>query len=193
VGAFILDNNSPRPAVLTSNANAAPAVLRAQITGAFAAFDEHTRKLARAQAIASFGHHYKITPKLARDIYGAAERAGVDPDLAYRLVKLESYFDEQATSPVGAIGLTQVMLSTAQIYDRNITAEQLYDRHTNLRIGLSYLREMLEQHDGNVMLALAAYNRGPGHIERLLAQGRTPNNAYERIIMRGYTGRGILE
>jgi soluble lytic murein transglycosylase-like protein len=193
---FVL-HDQPSRGVMTAESDSASAsasaFLHAEVRGVFASFEVYTEKLQRAQEIANYGRHYGITSRLANDIFSAAENAGVDPDLAFRLVRLESFFDEKATSPVGAIGLTQVMLPTALFYDETMTAERLYDRKVNLRIGLSYLREMLDQHSGDIVLALASYNRGPGAVERMLAQGRTPNNAYERIILKGYTGRGILE
>jgi soluble lytic murein transglycosylase-like protein len=167
--------------------------LRADVQNLFALVEARAQKLRRAQTITSFARHYRISRSLANDIYSAAEVARVDPDLAFRLVRLESDFDESATSPVGAIGLTQVMLATAQEWYSSLTAEQLYDRRLNLRIGLRYLRAMLDQHDGDVMHALAAYNRGPGTVRNLLAQGQLTSSAYERVIMRGYNGRGILE
>jgi soluble lytic murein transglycosylase-like protein len=191
---LVLNENRPRGALIDASVvSGSPQYLNERVRGVFSAFDEYSAYLDRKREIASFSLRYDIDVDLASDIYAAAENAGVDPDLAYRLVRLESDFAETATSPVGAIGLTQVMLPTAQFYDPDITPEQLYDRQLNLRIGLAYLREMLDQHEGDVMLALAAYNRGPAAIGRLLAQGMLPNNAYERLILKGYAGKGILE
>jgi soluble lytic murein transglycosylase-like protein len=178
---------------MSADSTSATSFLTREVSAAFHQFDTGMQKLRRAQEIAGFARRYAINSRLANDIHAAAVKADIDPDLAFRLVKLESDFDEQATSPVGAIGLTQLMLATAQEYDSTLTADMLYDRRLNLKLGLRYLRDMLREHDGHVMLALAAYNRGPGTVRNLIAQGRVPSNAYERVIMRGYTGRGTLD
>ena len=194
IASFAVHDGAPGPlSNLAIDSTAGASFLSREISSVFARFDAKMLKLQRAQTVTAFARRYAVNSRLALDIHDAAERAGIDPDLAFRLVKLESDFDEQATSPVGAIGLTQLMLATAQEYDESLTSEMLYERQLNLRLGFRYLRDMLEEHDGHIMLALAAYNRGPGTVSKLLAQGQVPSNAYERVIMRGYTGRGILE
>ncbi len=194
-GAFIGHQRAPYHPVVAFQQDSASVTLkwREDMKNVIVLVEERATKLRRAQTIAGFARRYGIGQRLANDIYVAAEKARVDPDLAYRLVRLESDFDERATSPVGAIGLTQVMLTTAQEWNASLTAEQLYDRKLNLRIGLRYLRAMLDEHDGEVMHALAAYNRGPGTVQKLLAQGQLTSSAYERVIMKGYSGRGVLD
>jgi soluble lytic murein transglycosylase-like protein len=192
---FGMHNTGPGSVIVTpADILGAPGTLGTELTQAFALADERQKLIQRALDIVAYAEEYGISERLSGDIYSAAENAGIDPDLAFRVVRIESDFDETATSPVGAVGLTQVMPATARLYNESITDEMLYNRAINLRIGFSYLREMLEQHEYDVMLALAAYNRGPGTVSRLLlAQGHVPTNAYERVIMRGYTGRGILD
>src|SRR5205807_1375464 len=73
---------------------------------------------------------------------------GVDPALAFRLVKTESNFHAKAKSKVGALGFTQVLPSTARLYEPGLTTQQLYDRNTNLRLGFRYLRDLLERYEG---------------------------------------------
>jgi len=75
---------------------------------------------------------------------------GIDPGLAFRLVKVESGFNPRATSHVGAVGLTQVLPSTARLYEPGLTTQQLYDRDTNLRIGFRYLRDLLDRYPANM-------------------------------------------
>jgi soluble lytic murein transglycosylase-like protein len=194
LSAFSLNNHAPRNAT-AQNADSSKSVpvLTAQIHRVVAELDGRAQRLRRAQTIATFARTYRISTRLAGDIYVAAENARVDPDLAFRLVRLESDFKERAMSPVGALGLTQLMPATARTLDPSVTDEELFDRHINLRLGLRYLRMMLEQHDNDVAIALAAYNRGPGAVRLLLAEGKVPSNAYERVILRGYTGKGILD
>jgi len=128
---------------------------------------------------------YGISRSLATDIYDHAVRAGIEPELAYGLVKVESRFKHRAVSHVGARGLTQLMPATARWLEPGITNEDLFDRHTNLRLGFSYLRDLIDKYDGNVRLALLAYNRGPGTVDRVLRQGGDPDNGYADLVLEG--------
>jgi soluble lytic murein transglycosylase-like protein len=144
-------------------------------------------KLGRAESILEYSARYQITSDLADLIYGTALREGIDPDLAFRVVKVESDFTPRATSAASALGLAQVQLATAKFYDANITTVELYDPATNLTIGFRYLRDLIEVY-GDVKLALLAYNRGPSRIKQLLDEGRDPQNGYASRIMKGYSG-----
>jgi len=123
---------------------------------------------------------------MATAVYDVALSEGIDPGLAFRLVKVESGFNVRATSHVGAVGLTQVLPSTARLYEPGLTTQQLYDRDTNLRIGFRYLRDLLDRYPTNMSLALLAYNRGPAKVEQLLGAGRNPANGYEAEVMKGF-------
>ena len=125
-------------------------------------------QLERANAIIDYSTHYNIPADLAAAIYDVALSEGVDPGLAFRLVRTESGFNANAKSKVGAVGYTQVLPSTARLYEPGLTNKQLFDRSTNLR------------------LALLAYNRGPGKVQELLDAGRDPQNGYSTAIMKGY-------
>lgn len=144
-------------------------------------------KLGRAESLLEYSARYQITSDLADLIYGTALREGIDPDLAFRMVKVESDFTRGATSAAGALGLVQVQLATAKFYDANITTEELYDPATNLAIGFRYIRDLIEVY-GDVKLALLAYNRGPSRIKKLLDEGHDPQNGYASLIMEGYAG-----
>lgn len=143
-------------------------------------------QLDRANAILQYSTHYKITADLGTAIYDIALSEGIDPGLAFRLVKVESGFTQRAKSRAGALGYTQVLPSTARLYEPGLTAEQLFDRGTNLRIGFRYLRDLLDRYPDNMSLALTAYNRGPGRVEELLDAGRDPANGYESSVMKGF-------
>jgi soluble lytic murein transglycosylase-like protein len=130
---------------------------------------------------------------LSSSIVDVASAEGIDPELGFRLVKLESDFNVHATSPVGAVGLTQVMPSTAQFYVKGITREALYDPNTNLRVGFRYLRGLVKEYKGDVKLALVVYNRGPVAVEKARAEGDNPSNGYDRILTKGYRGKGTVE
>lgn len=150
-------------------------------------------QLDRANAAIRFSARYRIPSDLAGDIIDVSKAEGIEPELAFRLVNLESDFNERATSPVGAIGLTQLMMNTAVDYQKGLTKAKLYDRHTNLRIGFRHLRRLLKRHDGNVNMALLVYNRGEGAVRSSRAAGRDPSNGYEHKIMRGFSGNVIVD
>ena len=150
-------------------------------------------ELERAQKVISYSSRYNIGASLAGNIVDVASAEGIDPELAFRLVKLESEFNVHATSPVGAVGLTQVMPSTAKYYVKDVTREKLYDPQTNLRVGFRYLRGLVDEYDGNVKLALLVYNRGPVAVAKSRAQGDNPSNGYDRILTKGYRGSGVME
>src|SRR5215212_4613449 len=150
-------------------------------------------QLERAQKVIGFSSRYNIGASLAGNIVDVASAEGIDPELAFRLVKLESDFNVHATSPVGAVGLTQVMPSTAKYYVKDVTREKLYDPQTNLRVGFRYLRGLVDEYDGNVKLALLVYNRGPVAVAKSRAQGDNPSNGYDRIVTKGYRGSGVMQ
>jgi hypothetical protein len=126
---------------------------------------------------------FEVSPRLARLIVEAAVDNRIDPEIAFGLVKTESGFKDRATSHVGAIGLTQLMPATARWLKPGVTAGQLRDSETNLRIGFRYLRDLLDKYDGNAELALTAYNRGPGTVDRVLRRGGDPDNGYYGMVM----------
>ena len=139
----------------------------------------------RERHVADAVERYGIARDLAEDIYDIALEEDIDPKLAYGLVRTESTFDERAKSHVGARGLTQVMPRTAAWLVPGTSTEDLYDRQTNLRLGFKYLDQMIDKYKGNVRLALLAYNRGPGTVDKVLKRGGDPNNGYADKVLRG--------
>jgi len=92
----------------------------------------------------------------------AEGRTGISADLLRAIIFVESGFNPQATSKKGAQGLMQVMPATA----RSLGFTPTYDIDQNITTGVHYLASMLERYDGNVSLALAAYNAGPGAVKK---------------------------
>lgn len=150
-------------------------------------------QLDRANNIMKYSARYRIAADLSASIYDIALAEGLEPELAFRLVKVESQFNEKATSPVGAMGLTQLMPATAAYFQKGVTKKQLYDRETNLRIGFRYLRTLIKEYDGDLKLALLVYNRGPAAVNRARAAGIHPSNGYDRMVAGGYEGSGIVD
>ncbi|MGH7631680.1 MAG: transglycosylase SLT domain-containing protein [Gemmatimonadales bacterium] len=143
-------------------------------------------QLERAHAIIEYSGRYQIPADLAAAIYDIALSEGLDPALGYRLVKVESGFNRTARSHMAAMGYTQLQLATARFYDSTLTEERLLERDPNLRIGFRFLQDLLQQFDGDMNLALLAYNRGPGRVAEILAEGGDPKNGYDDAVLRGY-------
>ncbi len=105
-----------------------------------------------------------------------ARSNNLEPLLVVAVAYVESSFDEKALSTKGARGLMQIMPETGswaaeRIGLENFTVEQLFEPQTNIAIGTWYLRDLLQQFDGNIYLALAAYNSGPNHVSLWLQKG----------------------
>jgi soluble lytic murein transglycosylase-like protein len=92
----------------------------------------------------------------------AADRHGVDGLLVAAIVEHESSFDPTSVSPRGAIGLMQLLPATGKAYG----ADDLFDPRVNLDVGTRYLSYLMELYEGELELALAAYNAGPAAVAR---------------------------
>ncbi|MBI3449401.1 MAG: lytic transglycosylase domain-containing protein [Acidobacteria bacterium] len=95
-------------------------------------------------------------------VSGSATRYGFDPAFVQSVVAAESAFDQRAVSKAGARGLMQLMPDTA----RRFGIKDVHDPATNLEAGVAFLRELVSRFDGDVTLALAAYNAGPESVAR---------------------------
>jgi soluble lytic murein transglycosylase len=116
---------------------------------------------------ADFDVEQRFPTPLREPVMRRSRDIGLDPAYVYGLIRQESRFITDARSHVGASGLMQVMPATGRWTARRIgmtgfTPEQLYDRDVNLAIGTAYLKLVLDDFDGSVPLAAAAYNAGPG-------------------------------
>jgi len=122
---------------------------------------------------------------IERSIQKAAARYSLSPDLIRGVIRAESNFQAGAVSSAGAQGLMQLMPETAG--DLGVTKP--FDIQQNIDGGSRYLRQMLDRFGGNLKLALAAYNAGPGAVEKY--EGRVPPYAetqeYVKRVLR-YSG-----
>ena len=144
------------------------------------------REFLRAQALLDYAARFNLDPILTASIYDIALEEGLDPELGFRVVYAESRFDRKAKSSAGALGLAQVMPKTARMFDPGLIDEDLFDAEVNLRIGFRFLRQLLDGYQGDLSLALLAYNRGPTRLRELLEEGLDPRNGYATSVLEGY-------
>jgi hypothetical protein len=101
--------------------------------------------------------------RLYDDLIAEHARAnGVRPDLVKAVVQVESAFNPYAKSPKGAMGLMQLMPATVQQFG----VRNPFNPVENVRAGVAYLRQLLDRYQDNEELALAAYNAGPGAVDK---------------------------
>lgn len=102
----------------------------------------------------------------------------IDPDLLRGMIWVESRYVTRAKSPAGARGLMQLMPATASALaeDLGVARANPYDPEFNIAAGSLYLHDMIARYDGNIELGLAAYNAGPGNVDKWRAAGVPPRN-----------------
>lgn len=117
----------------------------------------------------------------------ACDRYGVDPLLVHAIVKVESGFNPYALSRKGAMGLMQLMPQTAV----EMNVKNSFSPHENIEGGVRYLRYLIDRYEGNLSLALAAYNAGESSVKRW---GTVPpfkeTKHYVDKILKIYNGQG---
>jgi len=126
-------------------------------------FVHESSKSANARIVAANSHSQHATPEeVDAAIVMAAARHNVDPNLVRAVVKVESNYNSHAISNKGAMGLMQLMPSTAKM----LKVKNPFDAQQNVDAGVRHLKSLLESYGGDVKLTLAAYNAGEGAVAR---------------------------
>ena len=140
------------------------------------------QEAANAEMLAAFLNRagVRLSPakmyEIAESVATESQRHGLDPALLMSVIMVESRFRSDAVSEKGAIGLMQLLPSTAvELADQlNLPWQgdvHLLDPRTNIELGTHYLSSLIEIFHGDVSLALTAYNKGPGYVQNMLASG----------------------
>ena len=107
------------------------------------------------------------------DIKHYADNEKINPAWAFAIARRESSFMSDANSPAGAKGLMQIMPGTAkQLARKKVSNQYLFKAKNNIKLGTKYLRDLLDKHDGNQVLATAAYNAGPYRVKSWLKDAK---------------------
>ena len=132
--------------------------------------------------------------RLARAIIEQSRKRDLEPSLVLAVIRVASGGYSRARSSVGALGLMQLLPSTAeevalQLGEDWRGPESLFDPVMNVTLGIEYLKRLSVRY-GSLQTALAAYNWGPGRIDRRLRRGSGLPEVYVKSVMRAYSNVG---
>jgi len=144
------------------------------------------------------GLTHRDLARLAPVVVAEAEQAGLTAGMVLAVIEVESRGRVRARSHKNALGLMQILPGTGRALAREVGVawrgpETLYDPVTNVRLGVRYLEQLLDRFDGDVHVALAAYNAGPTRVADLLRQGHPIPRRYVERVLSAWTPLGRAE
>ncbi len=154
---FQIDFNNAVNGATANSTNSATSAASATSSSTAASFEDIL-----ATAISGQISDEETSTIIAQSVSEASEKYGVDESLIYAVIKQESGFDPEATSSSGAQGLMQLMPKTAT----SLGVTDAYDITQNVDAGTKYLSQLLTRYDNQTDIALAAYNAGPGNVDK---------------------------
>ncbi len=175
---------------LTSRAPAASDALSLETSAAEIGDPELVERIAARLAARRGALSPRDRLALAETIVREARAQGLEPHLVAAVIEVESAGHPQAVSHVGALGLMQILPETGrELAQKHGVAwsgpNTLFDPAINVKLGAAYLRELTNRY-GDVSIALAAYNWGPGVIDRRLREGTKLPSEYIDSVMRAF-------
>ncbi len=166
---LVIDADNDRVAMLASELGAKAGKIYLSVRGA---------KKALQNNVILIDAGYPIIDKL--------ENLAVPPELAFAITRQESEFDNFAKSPAGALGLMQLLPSTARetAYKNSLSfnPQKLYEPEYNMTLGSMYLQRMIDNYDGSIVMAIAAYNAGPGNVYKWVQKFGKPENSIDGAV-----------
>jgi len=134
-----------------------------------------------AGLVAMYRPNIKDCGAVAKEIVALSTREGIDPFYVAAVISVESSFRSAALSRAGALGLMQLMPATAKELSSRQTGNKSYPRlkdpHTNIELGIAYLKQLESRYHGNRFYALSAYNWGPANVDKVRkGSGRIPKS-----------------
>ena len=123
----------------------------------------------------------QLFPNKYKEIIAEKSRKyNIENYIVASVINIESRYDKKAMSPVGAVGLMQILPSTAEEIASKLGDDyeqiDLYDEETNIEYGCYYLRYLLDLFDGNIVNALASYNWGLNNVKKWIKDGNVDEN-----------------
>lgn len=125
------------------------------------------------------GVNHALARRIAQAVQRECALSGQDPNLVLSVIAVESDFNPRAVSPVGAVGLMQVM----PLWKKVLEVDDLSHPETSIHAGVQILLHYQQLYDNNLDLTLTAYNRGPSQVNEAIASGVSPANGYSAKVL----------
>lgn len=135
----------------------------------------------------AIAHHNTLDQEIVQELMIRSQESDLDLSLLLGVIRVESVFDPDNVSSSGAVGLFQVMPSTASVIADNneweYSRDLLLDPKYNIKVGTTYLEDLMKQYDGDEHKALTAYNKGPVGLQNHIASTGTAVSSYSEIVL----------